>query len=987
MRAETEFRVLGPLEVRVGAAAVPIGAAKQRVVLATLLLHANEPVSVEELIGNLWDRQPPARPKASLHTYVTRLRQSLGEGARLRAAGHGYLLDVEPERVDLFRFRRLVRRAEQVRAGGDVEAESMLLAEATGLVRGPVLGDVPSEALHRTDVALLTEAQLAVLERRIEVELELGRHHEVIGRLVALAVEHPLRERFAELLVLARYRAGQQAEALAAYRAAARALREELGASPGPGLRELHEAVLRGDPGLRAPSPRAPVRPGRVPAELPAVVGDFVGREADLAELAGRLAPGQVVVLSGPPGVGKTALAVAVGHRLRAGFPDGQLHANLRGYSPEPAAGVGQVLSRFLRALGVPREEVPSAVDEQAALYRRLLAGRRVFVLLDNAAEPGQLGPLLPVEPGCAVLVTSRRDAPPVIEGRAVHRRQLGSFTEAECTALLVRLLGADVVAAAPEAAGGLAQVCARLPLALRVAAANLAARPRPDLAAYTEQLARGNRLAALAIEGDGATAVRSAFDSSYTALDPAARTVFRRSALVPGGDFSAEAATALFGQDATSALDTLVTMSLLTRPAPGRYACHDLIRLYARDRAEEEEPPATRAAALGGLFDHYFATSRAAVELLTPDVALAVAPGLPPVPPFPDRPAAAAWLDHEIPNLVAAIRAHPGLGLPLVRLLGGYVYFRQERTVWIEATTAALAAAREVGDLPVVAAMLDSLGTALWGAGEFEQGLRHHREAAEILDRIGGDPGLAESALLHLGIVHMEMGRLAAAAQCYQRVLDTYRPEGPNRAKVLLNLGSTHVYGGDITTGVAHAEQALAICREHGIAFGEALCLGNLSVAHRMLGDPARAAELARRSREIYRGLGKEDADSVDVLAAALLAGGDAETALPLAEQACALARARHFRRAEADAYNTRGACCAALGRPHEAERHHTEALRVATLAGYLLGEINALIGQAVAYQALGRAEQARNRLHAAAAAANRGGFQHELARVRALL
>ncbi|MGO1051082.1 BTAD domain-containing putative transcriptional regulator [Crossiella sp. CA198] len=986
MRAETEFRVLGPLEVRVRQAAVPIGAAKHRVLLASLLLHANEPVSAEELIGNLWDGPTPVRPRGSLHTYVTRVRQMLGDPGRLRITGQGYLLDVEPEQLDLFRFRRLVRRAEQSQAAGDVAAEAMLLGEAVGLVRGPVLADVPSAALHRSEVALLTEARLALLERWIEVTLELGRHGEVISRLIALTAEHPLRERFAELLMLARYRDGRQAEALAGYQQTALVLRRELGAGPGPGLRRMQEAVLRADPWLRVQA-KPVARAARVPAELPAGVGDFVGRGELVAELGSLLGSGAVVAVSGAPGVGKTALAVRVGHRLRGRFSDGQLFANLRGYSAEPAATAGQVLTRFLRGLGVAPEDVPSAVDEQSALYRRLLAGRRVLVVLDNVAEVDQLAVLLPGDPGCGVLITSRRGLPERLGEQPVRRIALGSLAEDESVELLRRVLGTD-----DAALGELAAVCARLPLALRVAAANLAAQPAPDVAGYVGLLRAGNRLAELAIDGDGATAVHSAFDSSYRALEPAARTVFRRLALVPGADFTVAAAAALVAGEPAAELAGLAGMSLLERSAADRFAFHDLIRLFATERAEAEESTGERAAALGRLYEYYLATTRQAVALITPDVPLPAAPDLPPAPPFAERAAAVAWLDAELPNLVAAVRAAPGLGLhqrswPLVRVLGGYFYFRLHRTEWIEAARVALAAAREVGDLAMVGAMLDSVGTALWGLGDFEQALRYHREAIETLAHTDAAPEVESDALLHLGIVYMEMGRLAAAADCYQRVLHRHRPEGGNRAKVLLNLAAVRMYGGDLAAGLALAREALAICQEQGIAFGEALCLGNLAVAERLRGNPVLAINLARRSREIYQALGQDNADPVDALAAALLAADRAEEALPLAEQACELAATMHDRRAEADAYNTRAACCAALDRPREAERHHTEALRIATLAGYLLGEINALAGQGAVFAGLGRLHQARDRLRGAAAAAARGGFRLEEDRVRGLL
>jgi DNA-binding SARP family transcriptional activator len=587
-----EFRVLGPLEVTCAGRAVPIGAGKQRVVLAALLLRAGETVSVDRLIEHLWHDRQPAGARDTLYAYVMRLRKALVAGglpARLiQTAASGYTIEVEPASLDLHRYRDLVGRAAPAATAGDLAAEAALLRGALDLWRGEVLANVPSESLVQ-EMAPLLEERLQVWERRVDVDLRLGRAGELVGPLRALVEEHPARERFWAQLMLALYRSGRQAEALDAYRTVSTFLADELGVDPGADLRSTHRAILIGE------EAGVVSRPTTTPTQLPPAPPDFVGR-ADLVDRVCALLSGDrasaAVTVSGSPGVGKSALALRVAHRLSGRFPDGQLYADL-GAEEQP-------LPRFLGALGVPPDRVPAAPDEQERLYRSRLAGRRVLVVLDNAAAADQVRPLLTGDPACPVLVTSRHTLPTLAAFHGARPVPVDVLTPAEARYLLGGMLGDDVVAAEPAAVAELARLCEYLPLALRIAAARLITRPWPRVADYVLELRADDRLSALAIDGDTGS-VRAAIDDSYTALDPDLRRFFRQLSLIPAGELTLRAVAALAGVGADQArrrLDRLASVNLLQHSAAGRYRFRALIREYAGLCARQENELLTPTAA-----------------------------------------------------------------------------------------------------------------------------------------------------------------------------------------------------------------------------------------------------------------------------------------------------------------------------------------------------------------------------------------------------
>ncbi len=552
--ASVEFRVLGGLEIRAAGQRVGVGHARQATVLAVLLLDLGRAISAEQLIDRVWGAAPPPSVRSVLHGYVARLRAALAaagdpEVALARRSG-GYLLDADPDQVDLYRFRRLV--AEAGAAGADQPAAA-LLRSALRLWRGPVLAGLDSPWLRGMRTTLEMQRIGAVLDLG-DIAMRQGQHASLASQLAGEAAVYPADERLICQLMLALYRSGRAAEAMVWFEQTRRRLAEELGADPGPELQALHQRMQRSDPSLAAPG-----RPG--PRELPADVSAFTGRATELTELdqllttpgetaadAGGTATAVITAVSGTAGVGKTALAVHWAHRATRHFPDGQLYVNLRGYDPDRPVPAADALAGFLRALGVAGQDIPVGEGERAARYRSLLAGRRILVLADNAAEAAQVRPLLPASPGCAVLVTSRDSLASLVAREGARRLELDLLSQQEAITLLTTLIGVRA-GADPGAVAALATRCARLPLALRVAAEIAGVRPDVSLAELAGELAdRQARLDLLDAGGDPRTAVRAVFSWSYEHLDPDAARAFRLLGLHPGPDFEQYAVAALTG-------------------------------------------------------------------------------------------------------------------------------------------------------------------------------------------------------------------------------------------------------------------------------------------------------------------------------------------------------------------------------------------------------------------------------------------------------
>ncbi|MBB4912887.1 AfsR/SARP family transcriptional regulator [Actinophytocola algeriensis] len=602
--AGLSFGVLGPLEVFHDGHGIDIGAGKLRAFLAALLVRANQPVSMDELAVCLWGEHVPRGARGTLQVHALRLRRLLGDDRDpkvLRTRSDGYSIDVAPDQLDLLRFRQLRAEARSAQRGGDLNAEATLLRRAIELWRGRSLSDIPSDSLQREVVPQLEEDKLLVLERRLDIDLEIGRWRDVVSELVQLTKDHPWHERFWEQLIIALHRSERVADALDTYRTVQRRFRVELGVELSERLHRLHQDILAGAGTLGTGSAPAdqPVHtePKRSPAlcQLPPAIQGFVGRR-EVADLVVRACATNdttvpILTVSGMPGAGKTALTVHAAHRLRTQYPDGQLYLDLKGFSTAPPLSPADALERFLRSLGVPPDRIPADVEGRAALYRAELTGRRVLVVLDNAASPGQVRPLLPGAPGTAVLVTSRMDLRGLTVTHGAHHILLDVLTTDQSVELLADLVGAKRGAAEPGELAALAELCGHLPLALRIAGANLAADPHGRVAEHVHNLRERSRLAELAIEGDDLASVSAVLDLSYRRLTPPDQQLLRTLGDSPAPEFTVPTAASLSELapgEARRALDRLTAASLLQQPAAGRYRLHELVREYARDQAHQ---------------------------------------------------------------------------------------------------------------------------------------------------------------------------------------------------------------------------------------------------------------------------------------------------------------------------------------------------------------------------------------------------------------
>ncbi|MEU4427386.1 BTAD domain-containing putative transcriptional regulator [Actinoplanes sp. NPDC024001] len=598
MAAVIHFRVLGNLEVQRNGAPVVISAAKLRIILASLLLRAGRVVPVSVLVDRLWEHEPPAEARAALQTYVARLRRLLGADAAIHMRTGGYLIDLPARSCDLQEFDERLRAARTALDRDDRAAALEALRAATALWRGPILVDVDSAALHREEVPQVQERYLEAAVRRFDLELELGHDQAVVEELRALAAAYPFQEGLRTHLMRALYRSGRQAEALKVYRDVAALLRTELGVDPGPELRAVHQAILLGETvdGGAAPGSTAL-------CQLPPAIGDFVGRVEQVAGIAGLLTSGgapatvPIVVVSGVAGVGKSALAVHVAHRVRDRFPDGQLYVNLGGGGPAPR-DVAEVLSELLYALGLRPDAQPHSVQARAATFRARVADRRILIVLDDAAGAGQVAPLLPGTAGSAVLITSRRS---LDEIPAAGRHRLQPFSVAEGISLLAQILDPHRVAGERPAAEELVDLCGRLPLAVRIIGAKLQPRPTLRLRVLADRLQdEHRRLDELAV---GELAVRSELAVGYRGLAGPVQLALRRMGLLSGESFAAWTLGAVLdGGDGERAVEQLMAAGLL-EPAgldptgQLRYRPHDLVALFARELAGGEDEAAVRAA------------------------------------------------------------------------------------------------------------------------------------------------------------------------------------------------------------------------------------------------------------------------------------------------------------------------------------------------------------------------------------------------------
>jgi DNA-binding SARP family transcriptional activator/tetratricopeptide (TPR) repeat protein len=956
------FGVLGPLLVDDGESAVSVPGGRQRVLLAALLVQAGQAVGAETLVDVVWDGSPPPGAIDTLRTHVMRLRRVLGAraGARLVTRYPGYLIEAGEDEVDLLRFSRLCRDGGIAARTRSWPRAAQILTEALALWRGAALADVSSQVLQRDEVPRLDQLRVQAQEWRIDADLHLGRHADLVPELQVLAAEHPLRERFHAQLMLALYRCGRQAEALAAYRHARVALIEELGAEPGSELRELHQQILTADAVLAVPEPERRADGGRslVPRQLPRPAPKFVGRDHELAALnrlleqAAQAAPATVVIsaIGGTAGVGKTALAVHWAHQVAGRFPDGQLHVNLRGYDPDQPVSPADALAGFLRALGVEGQGIAAEVDERAAQYRSLLAGKRMLVVLDNAGSAEHVRPLLPGTPDCMVVVTSRDALAGLVARDGADRLDLDLLSSADAVRLLRTLIGSRADAD-PAAATELAARCARLPLALRVAAELAVTRPSASLAGLAGELADGQRgLSLLDADGDPRTAVRAVFSWSYRHLDAAAARAFRLIGMHPGPDLEPYAAAMLTGtttEQAAQLLSLLARAHLIQPGAPGRYGMHDLLRAYARELAAVHDHEGGQHASLTRLFDHYLQTAACAMDTLVP-AERHRRPRTPPPdgprPPVTDLSVAREWLDAETGNLIA-VAAHtarlgwPSYAIRLAATLSRYFEISGRYSEAILIHGHAREAAQQAGDRAAEATALTNLGVTGYQQGRYDQGAAHLQQALAVF-RETGNRDAEGRALGNLAIIAQQQGRYEQAAIYLQQVLAVFRETGnqDGQAGALGNLGVMGQQQGRYQQAVIHHRQSLALFRESGNRDGEAVALGNLGVTYCQqvryedaTGHLQEALALFRAGGNRYR-----EANTLADLGFVAQQQGHYQQATDYYQQALAMCHEIGDRAGEAIALNGLGELFLATGRPDDARARHTTALSLARDIGH---------------------------------------------------
>ncbi|XVQ12494.1 AfsR/SARP family transcriptional regulator [Spirillospora sp. CA-255316] len=992
------FSVLGPVRAWRGPAELDLGGPQQRAVLAVLLLNRGRTMPIEGLLDALWGDLPPARAVGTVRTYASRLRRVLENDRAnpeiLVSTGKGYALRAAPGTLDAEVFEARAAEAGRARTAGDPVRARELYGRALDLWDGAPLPGLPGPYLQARRTRL-AERRLAVLQARLEADLELGRHAEIVGELAVLSAEHPLREPLRGLLMLALYRCGRQAEALAAYTSARRTLAGELGIDPGPDLRDLQERILRNDPSLAAPGPRKAVvtgpgaareadagaapeaeaeppkddaqtardeaqsarddaeperldgqagnRPGspapfQRPASLPADLPDFTGRAALADRMTGWLACQEgraptVIAVSGVGGVGKTALAVHVAHAVRDAYPDGQLYVDLLGTAKHPLPPA-VVLGEFLRALGVPDQAVPEGENERSALFRSMLADRRVLVLLDNARDAEQVRPLLPGTTGCAALVTSRARPAGLPGARAVD---LDVLDPVEAIALFTAIVGPRAAAergAVVDAVG----LCGFLPLAVRIAASRLAARPGWSVRSLAARLADGRRrLAELRI---GDLAVEATFRLGYDQLDPSLARAFRLLSVPETSGVCPPGAAALLGTthaEGERVLEALVDLGLMDSPAPGCYRYHDLLWLFARQIPEPDGERGERRAALGRLVRFVLATQRGVHRLVRPGAPISVAdPGPSGELEFAGAGEAREWIFYRLTDLLVIVSqaAADGALAEAADVLLALDPLLEDGYRWEEAGPAARAVLDEAvrrGDRRAEARARYVLGRLLTHTSRLA-GARDHAGRATALSRETGDRVLLMSALDLLSHIAFYEHDLRAAIDHIEQALELGREFGDRagEAERTGNLAYARVEVGEAAEAVPAAERSRDLARAAGHGAAEAYALYILGIALRELGRLDEAVARFDDGLAICWSQGLRARESYILLriAETQLLRGRAREALVSAERSLAIGREIGEEYQQGRALTALGRILAALGDPDGARRRWEEAL-----------------------------------------------------------
>jgi DNA-binding SARP family transcriptional activator len=963
------FSILGPLRIQVGETETTLAAGRERTVLALLLLYPNEVVPVERLAEALWGADPPSTMRAQVHSCVSRLRRGLrqkGIGYEVVATDPaGYVAGVDAGDLDSLVFAEQVAAGRAAAAAGDLIGARDRFRAALALWRGPALAGVGSRQVEIA-AARLEEQRWAALEDCVDVELRLGLAHELVGELTGVVERFPVRERLRGQLMLALYRVGRQADALALYRHGREVLADELGLEPGPQLQELHRRILNRDSGLLAEvEPRelraaVPVSPRR--QCLPRDVVDFTGRAALVGRLLDLLpedpaddpASPVIGVVDGMAGAGKTSLAVHVAHLAAARYPDAQLFVDLHGHSDRAPVDPATALDILLRQLGVPADRIPERLDERVTAWRAELGARQVIVVLDNAADSAQVVPLLPGSSRTLTLVTSRRR---LFGLDGVHHVSLEVLDPVEAVRLLGRIAG-ERVEAEPVAAAEVARLCGYLPLALRLAAARLVHRRSWTVADLAGRL-RGARepLAELAVEG---RTVSAAFALSHQQLDGTAQRVFQLLGLHPPHPFDAYAVAALADLDpgaARDVLEDLVDVNLVETPSAHRYRLHDLLHEYARELAAPEA-----AEPLARVVDYYLHATARATGFLEPAYARESLDLPEPrcrLPELAGEADALAWLERERPTLVAGIRLAAELGwsrvvCQLARALWVYLWLHGYTAELVETHELALAAAGALGDEAAMATAHNYLASGYGRQGRWADGVTHLHQALEVRRRLGDLAGQV-ATLDNLGLAYRTQGRYAEAVEYIQEELALAKILGPDAlSRPMANLGSVYLLLGRYPEALEHHRWHLAVSRQAGDRYQQAIALGDLGAVHLRLGHYQVAVALLKRAAQRKPDVGNRygAADTLSDLGSAYRGLGRLDDAARCQRDALALMRTVGDVAGECQILNDLGTTLSAAGQTGEARELHQLALVLADRVGHRYQQARAHDGMAVTWQ-----------------------------------
>ncbi|MEU6713778.1 BTAD domain-containing putative transcriptional regulator [Nonomuraea sp. NPDC046802] len=905
---KVRFTVLGPVRAWRDGIELDSGPPQQRAMLGLLLAQAGRSVSLGEIVHVLWGENPPASAVNVVHRYIGMVRRLLEPTLAVREEGRwlvrgpgGYRLDVGPDEVDLLSFRRMTEEARRRRVSGAPEPALKLLTDALALWHGPAATGIPADVRAHPVFTALDREQLTAVQEAADLALAQGAADRVLAQLWEAAARHPLDEPVQARLVLALAAGGRQAEALKTWHAVRARLADELGTGPGPELRAAQRRILS----RQVVSTAAP--PGTVARQLPPDLAAFAGRRADLTSAFALLpedgrSPKKVIisVLSGMGGIGKSTLAVHLAHKVAHRFPDGQLYVNLRGFDPSGSVlDSGEALRGFLEALGVPPHRIPGGLDAQAALYRSLLADRRVLIVLDDARNAEHVRPLLPGTPHCLVLITSRDRLFGLIAAEGAHPLAMDPLSADEAREMLVRRLGADRVGASPQAVDEIIARCAGLPLALAVVAARAAGHPHLPLSAVAGELrVADGSLGAFA--GD----VRAVFSWSYRVLGPDAARLFRLLAVHPGPDVAVPAAASVAGVPAGRArrlLTELAAAHLLVEHSPGRYTYHDLLRAYADELAHAHDSAAERGAAERRVFDHYLRTAHAAGRLFSPYWRTTTLPAAPPgvaAETFEDDRQALAWFNREHLVLMSVVDQAVAAGFDthawqlawtLERFFDRQGHWHDFRTV----QRAGLAAAVRTGHRNAQAHLHRGLARASARLGRYDDANAQIQQALHLFVELGDRPGLAHAHRCH-GWILDQQGRHEEALDAAGRALDLYQAIGDRIAasSALHALGWTHALLGNLRQATSYFEQVLATSDKSRNRYGAGGALDSLGYVHHHLGDHSQAIACFEEALRLYRDVGDryQEAGTLKRLGETYLATGDRGTTRTVWHQALAI-------------------------------------------------------------------------------------------------